>query len=792
MTKEPTTVEKMRGLPWGIAFDTANSVYCQLTILGSLFVLYLNELGLNKTQIGALLSLFPFTALLALVIAPAVARWGYKRTFLTFYGGRKAINAFLLLVPWVLVTFGHEAVVTYVIVVVAIFAVSRAIAMTAITPWQQEYIPNSVRGKYAATSKIFSSLASFLAITVTGYVIGDAPDLNRFTILMAAGLVFGVVAVWSVSHLPGGAPVKPAGKKARRKTVFAVARDWIAGLGQRPVKRKVKKTQRGDMLAALRDRSFVLYILGIGLFTLATGPLGSFLPLFMREEVGLSSGNVVLLQTGGLLGGLLSSYLWGWAADRYGSKPVMLSGVYARVILPVFWLLMPRQSVWSLYVALGIAFLAGVSDMGWAIGSGRLLFVSIVPPEKRTGYLALRYAWVGIVGGMGRLVSGWVLDYSAALAGQRFLFLTLDPYTVLFVAGLVLSAASLALFRGVRADSSITTGEFAGMFLRGNPLQALGSLVRFYRAKNERDAITVTERLGQTQSPLTVDELLEALSDPRFYVRFEAIVSISRRGPDERLVDALVEVLRGDEPALSVIAAWALGRMGDRRAIEPLREGLDARYRSIRAHCVRSLGSLEDAEVTPVLLERLAGETDEGLKLAYASALGQLEADEAVGELLTLLRVCSSPDAQMEVALALARIVGDEHNFIQFLRQVRGEVGTAASQSVTALKKKICEYQVDGEADLLTTLDSCAEALAQDDLEQGMALFCNVIHLAPTEELSEACVQILNDCAERLDEFGAERLEYVILALHTMHVGFSQRQGNIFARAFSIGGVDSD
>jgi Na+/melibiose symporter-like transporter len=792
MGKEPTTVEKMRGLPWGIAFDTTNSVYCQLTVLGSLFVLYLNELGLNKTQIGALLSLFPFTALLALVIAPAVARWGYKRTFLTFYGGRKAINAFLLLVPWVLVTFGHEAVVTYVIVVVAVFAVSRAIAMTVITPWQQEYIPNSVRGKYAATSSIFSGLANFLAITVAGYVIGDAPDLNRFTILMAVGLVFGAVAVWSVSHVPGGAPVKPAGKKTRRKNAFAAVRDWIADLGQRPIKRSVKKTQRGDMLAALRDRSFVLYILGIGLFTLATGPLGSFLPLFMREEVGLSSGNVVLLQTGGLLGGLLSSYLWGWAADRYGSKPVMLSGLYMRVILPVLWLLMPRQSVWSLYVALGIAFLAGVSDMGWTIGSGRLLFVSIVPPERRTGYMAVRYAWVGIVGGVGNLVGGRVLDYSAAIAGRQFLFLTIDPYTVLFVAGLVLSAASIALFRGVRADSSVTTGEFAGMFLRGNPLWALESLVRFYRARDERDAITVTERLGQTQSPLTVDELLEALADPRFYVRFEAIVSIARRGPDERLVDALVEVLRGDEPALSVIAAWALGRMGDERAIEPLREGLDARYRSIRAHCVRSLGSLEDAEVAPILLDRLADETDEGLKLAYASALGQLEAQEAVGELLTLLRASSSPEAQMEVALALARIVGDEHNFIQLLRQVRGEAGTAASRSVTALKKKMGAYQAEGEADLLATFDSCAEALAQDDLGQGVALFCRAIRLSPSEELSDACVEILNDCAERLDEFGAGRLEYVILALHAMHVGFSQRHGNIFARAFSIGGVDSN
>jgi HEAT repeat protein len=370
------------------------------------------------------------------------------------------------------------------------------------------------------------------------------------------------------------------------------------------------------------------------------------------------------------------------------------------------------------------------------------------------------------------------------------LFLTLDPYTVLFVAGLVLSAVSIVLFTGVRADSSVTTGEFAGMFLRGNPLRALGSLVRFYRAKDERDAITVTEKLGQTQSPLTVDELLEALADPRFYVRFEAIVSIARRGPDERLVNALVEVLRGDEPALSVIAAWALGRVGDERAIEPLREGLDARYRSVRAHCVRSLGSLEDAQVAPVLLERLAGETDEGLRLAYASALGQLRVKEAVGDLLALLRTRQSPDEQMEVALALARIVGDEHDFIQLLRQVRGEVGTAASQAVTALKKRMGEYRIDGEEDLLPAFDICAEALARDELAQGVALFCKVIRLSPREELNASCVAILDDCAKQMEELGAERLEYVILALYTMHVGFSQRPANLFARAFSIGGLD--
>jgi hypothetical protein len=232
--------------------------------------------------------------------------------------------------------------------------------------------------------------------------------------------------------------------------------------------------------------------------------------------------------------------------------------------------------------------------------------------------------------------------------------------------------------------------------------------------------------------------------------------------------------------------------MGDKRAIEPLRAGLDARYRSVRAHCVRSLGSLEDVEIAPVLLERLANETDDGLKLAYASALGQLGAEEAVGELLALLRASKSRDVQMEVALALARIVGDEHGFIQLLRQMRGEAGTAMSQNVTALKKKLGECRVDGEVDLPAMLDRCAETLAQQDMEQGAALIGSIACLLPTEALSDACAEILQNCTERLAEFGAERLEYVILALHVMQVGFSQRQIGILARALSIGGLDSN
>ncbi|MDX1523163.1 MAG: hypothetical protein R3264_16170, partial [Anaerolineae bacterium] len=72
-TTEPTTAEKIRKLPWSIGHNAANTIFIQLTFLGSVFVLFLDTLGLDKTQIGFLLSLIPFADTISLFIAPMVA-----------------------------------------------------------------------------------------------------------------------------------------------------------------------------------------------------------------------------------------------------------------------------------------------------------------------------------------------------------------------------------------------------------------------------------------------------------------------------------------------------------------------------------------------------------------------------------------------------------------------------------------------------------------------------------------------------------------------------------------------
>lgn len=362
-----------------------------------------------------------------------------------------------------------------------------------------------------------------------------------------------------------------------------------------------------------------------------------------------------------------------------------------------------------------------------------------------------------------------MLDYSQGITGQ-LLFLPLDAYTPLFLASLALPAVTIPVLMRIRVEEAVGVGEFAGIFFRGNPFVAMTSLIRYHlAARDEYAAVRVTERLGQAKSPLTVDELLEALADPRFNVRFEAVVSMSRMPADPRLTEALVEILHGTELALSVIAAWALGRIGDERAREALREGLSSEYRSIQAHCARALGALGDTQVIPVLLERLANESDKGLQMAYASALGNLRAQSATGELLTLLRTFENEGARMELALTLARMVGDEHHFVQLLRQVRADPGTATSLAVTALKRKVESLQ---DGDLVTTIDECAQALARDDLERGMALMGRIISQLPMERFGETGVMILQECVRGLEEYGATRIEYALLALHTMSVAW--------------------
>jgi hypothetical protein len=203
-----------------------------------------------------------------------------------------------------------------------------------------------------------------------------------------------------------------------------------------------------------------------------------------------------------------------------------------------------------------------------------------------------------------------------------------------------------------------------------------------------------------------------------------------------------------------------------------LRRGLEARYRSIQAHSARSLGVLGDIGVIPRLLRRLKTEPDAGLRLAFASALGNLRASSATGALLEMLHTTDDESTRWELALALARIANNEHYFIQLWRSVRNAGGTALAQAVTALKRKL--KPVPGREDgFLTALNDSGEALAHNDFGGGVAALVEGLPHAPSGERADARALMLRECTVRLHELGDARREYLLLALVALDAGMT-------------------
>ena len=230
-----TNAEKMRRMPWILVQGALNAVFVAMIAFGAPFILFLDELGLPKTQIGFIQSLMSFCGITALFIAPAVARFGLKRSFVIFWGARHIVYAGLLLSPLILTAYGTRAVFAWVAAIILAFALCRAIAETALYPWLQEIIPDSVRGKFSAMIAVSSNIVSVASLAVASYILGRSTGLGRFMVLIVVGVLFGLISAVVAIFFLGGAPSD----------------------------RSIPQTSHfGGMKQALADRSFALYLAG--------------------------------------------------------------------------------------------------------------------------------------------------------------------------------------------------------------------------------------------------------------------------------------------------------------------------------------------------------------------------------------------------------------------------------------------------------------------------------------------------------------------------------------------------
>ncbi|MFH1475928.1 MAG: MFS transporter [Verrucomicrobiota bacterium] len=735
-----TTVEKIRAFPWYFGGLVFTNVFALLTWFSGILPLFLNALGFSKTQIGIVLSLPWFFSLLSLLVSGWVVRRGVKRIFLWCFGARTIVTVLLGVAPWVLLRYGLSATFIWVIVVSAAFSLCRTVGETGFFPWAREIIPNHLRGKTDATGAIICGLFSLATAWGSSLVLKYVQGLHGYSLLVFLSIPFGLIALFAFAMIPGGRPVR----------VEVSSTGWV-----------------DNFLMVMKDRNFLLYESGIGLFTLAVFGL-SFMPLYMQNQVGLSADQVLLLGVVFWFGVLASSYLWGWSGDRFGSKPVLLSGLMLAILFPMILFLLPRASTWSLVTAMAAYVYWGIVSQGHTAGSSRYLFVGAIPPDSRNAaYYSVHYAFSGLCAAVAPLSAGWLLDQCDAIS-LTWCFIHVDQFSPLFGFSLLFMIGAAISYSHMRKDGLVRPGEFMHMFVQGNPIMAFNSMIRYRFADNEAERLSTTRSMGDAENPLSVAELVEAVTDPSFNVRYEAIVAMARMPPQEPLTNALIAILKSQEPDLSVAAGWALGRIGDTRALSALRQALHSEYALLRSRSARSLANLGDSASAPLLCELLKSEKHNNIRVAYAAALGVFRAEQALDDLMILLQRLANESLRGEVALAIARIIGSENHFIRLWRATRSDFGTGCAQALAILHKRIAaEWPSSVPRD--EALDMAEQTLAAQDLDAGAESLGRLIRYVPLDRLPPRLASVLIACGCQLEQSGAERKEYVLLTLNILH-----------------------
>ena len=748
MPEQVSNVEKVQRLRWGLAGDFANVFHYYLTFSPTILLLFLDKLKLTKPQIGLVLGLITFVDLVSLVSSPIAARKGYKKVFLSFWAGRKFAILAMIAAPLVLAWSNPDTTFVFVFGVMLVFSLCRSIAVSALTPWSQEYVPAQVRGKFSAWQTVVTVLAVNIAALSASWYLGDKPEAPRFIPLFLVAFAIGLLSLVGYSRLPGGEP-EPA---ARRPTGVL-----------------------DDMAVAVRDKRFIRFEVGSQVITIGWGLMSAFLTLFYREQARIPAEKLFILDSVQVAAGLASCFLWGWASDRFGSKPVMLLNLSGHVVLPIVLLLLPLDNPGlAFWIVLAAVVFLGLVGPGWNIGYNRYFFVNLVPASNRTGYMSLHAAIAGVVAGLTPLITGQLLEITKNLSGHWWL-VNVNPYTPMFVAAAVAVIATVVILSGLPSSGAMGVSSFAAMFFQGNPILAMQALIAHGMGGHERARIATIERLGQARSPLSVDELLEGLRDPAFNVRYEAVNAIARTTPHPRLTQALITLVEENrEPELALAAAWGLGRIGDPLAIPALRGAMRSEFPLLRSRAARALGMLRDGASAPELVKMFREEPDTTIRLAYASALAQLHHDAALPALLEFLHSQTAEHVRLEAALAIATILGQDERAVMLWRRMYADPADALAGVALGLRRRLRTLVPDlpaGNETLNHVIDRCARAFSAKEMPRGVAELRVLAAAVSPDTLKPSAALVLRASIAAIDEFSDKRLEYVTLCVHSLHVG---------------------
>lgn len=353
-----------------------------LALTDPYYTLYALSLGANSSQIGLVNTLSQLSgAILSLPGAILAERSGrYKWVALTGQFLKQSMWLLMGLAVWLLPPSAALGMVLAGWVAVSIFGTLLGSAWSSLVA---EIVPAAIRGQYFASRNILMQLSKIAIVPAAGLFIKTIGEPLGYQAVFILGFIFGLGALYFFRSLP-----------EHRHTPVA-ARGERFGL---------RETLRG-MRVYHNYRHFVLAHTVLNFGVMLGGP---FIQVYMVEAAHFDVATISVLNTIGVFATMISMYVFGRWQDRFGITWIMRFTV-AMPIIPVLWL-----GVTEPWQGMLVQFYASVAWTGYNLGSFNLL-LAITPENHRPRYLALHTTIAALIGSIGPMIGGWLLDATGFL-----------------------------------------------------------------------------------------------------------------------------------------------------------------------------------------------------------------------------------------------------------------------------------------------------------------------------------------------------------------------------------------
>jgi HEAT repeat protein len=143
--------------------------------------------------------------------------------------------------------------------------------------------------------------------------------------------------------------------------------------------------------------------------------------------------------------------------------------------------------------------------------------------------------------------------------------------------------------------------------------------------------------LGEAGNSRATEPLVRTLAESRDWsARAMVLEALGKIGKSPQELDLLLAALKDDRKDVRLAAALALGKMADRRAVEPLIATLQDKDSYVRLMAASALGDIGDSRAVEPLLKTFKDDLAEDTRSYAAEALGKINSAPANEAVLTV------------------------------------------------------------------------------------------------------------------------------------------------------------